>query len=56
MTTTIIVIAAIILLIFIFRKNNSKNSVLKSVENLDDHTLSDNEKRTANILKQVGGN
>lgn len=53
MTTTIIIIAAIILLIFIFRKKNSADSTMRSVANLDDFTLSENEKKTANILKQT---
>lgn len=54
-TSTIILIAVIILGIIFFRKRNSMDSTLKSVANLDDHTLSSNEKRTANILRQIVG-
>lgn len=52
-TTIIIIIAVAFLLILIFRKKGSSNETLKSIANLNDNTLSDNEKKVANIFKQI---
>jgi len=53
MKTTFIIIAVIILILFIFKRRYKKRIMQKSVANLDDFTLSEIEKETADILKQV---
>jgi hypothetical protein len=53
MKTTFIIIAVVILIYFIFRKKNSAYSTLKSIEGLNDFTLSKHEGNTATLFKQI---
>lgn len=53
MKTVMIIIGVAILIIILFRKRSSANTTLKSVAGLNDFTLSEHERKTASILKQV---